>query len=232
MTHNTSTYVPKVLDLYSGPGGVGHALEELGVDHVGVDTQPFGEEYPGMFYQVDASDIDTIYEIFGHVDLDLLWLSPPCKAYSNLSYVHYDDPKAVHDTFYDLNVRGIIHYLEPEHYIIENVASCDDLNEPTRINGFGVGYEFDLERHFETSFPCPDAISDGESVLNMEKGIGDSYTEVAEAKGVPADWGKNAVRSAIPTGFVQHLLHYCPSTPGIKSPAPDGHQQVTLTSST
>lgn len=215
---------PNVLDLYSGPGGVGHALDELGMNHVGVDQQEFGDEYPGMFYQVDASDITTIYEIFGNDDIDLLWLSPPCQAYSNLSHVHYDEPKEVHDTFYDLKVRGIIHYLEPEHFVIENVAACDDLEDPTRINGFGVGYDFGLERHFETSFPCPDAMSTGESVLNMSQGIGDSYTEVAKAKGVPHTWGKTAVRSAIPTGFVQHLLHHCPSTPNVPSPVNTAQQ--------
>lgn len=219
-----------VLDLYSGPGGVGHALDELGMNHVGVDKEDFGDEYPGMFFQVDASDITMISELFFQDDIDLLWLSPPCQAYSNLSYVHHENPKEAHPTFYDLNVRGIIHYLEPEHFIIENVASCDDLNDPTRINGFGVGYDFALERHFETSFPCPDAIGSGESVLNMSKGIGDSYTNVAEAKGVPHTWGKTAVRSAIPTGFVQHLLHHCPSTPDV--PSPTGTTQQTIASIT
>lgn len=218
----------KVLDLYSGPGGVGHALDELDMNHVGVDIENYGSEYPGMFYQLDASDITTISEVFHSDDIDLLWLSPPCQAYSNLSHVHYDDPKEAHDTFYDLNVRGIIHYLEPEHYIIENVASCDDLKSPTRINGFGVGYDFGLERQFETDFPCPDAISDGESELNMEKGIGDSYTNVAEAKGVPAEWGKTAVRSAIPTKFVQYLLHYCPSVSGVPLPLDNTPKQATL----
>jgi hypothetical protein len=169
---------PTVLDLYSGPGGVGHGLDELGMNHVGVDQEEYGKEYPGMFYQLDASDITTIYEVFGNDHIDLLWLSPPCQAYSNLSYVHYDDPKEVHDTFYDLNVRGIIHYLEPENYVIENVAACDELREPTKINGFGVGYEFGLERHFETSFSCPDAIGDGESELNMSQGIGDELEAV------------------------------------------------------
>lgn len=209
---------PTVLDLYSGPGGVGHGLAELGMNHVGVDCEDYGEEYPGMFFQLDASDITTICETFGHAQIDLLLLSPPCQAYSNLSYVHYDDPKEAHDTFYDLNVRGIIHYLEPENFVIENVAACDDLTEPTRINGFGVGYDFELERQFETSFACPDALGTGESVLNMSQGIGDSYTEVAEAKNVPSEWGKTAVRSAIPTGFIQHILHHCPTTPGVDSP--------------
>ncbi|WP_302083108.1 DNA cytosine methyltransferase [Salinibaculum rarum] len=214
-----------VLDLYSGPGGVGHALHELGMNHVGVDVEDYSSEYPGHFFQMDASDITSLVEVFFNDEIDLMWLSPPCQAYSNLSYVHHDNPKQVHDTFYDLNVRGVIHYLEPDHYIIENVSSCGDLHEPTRINGFGVGYDFDLERHFETSFPCPDAIGDGESVLNMEKGIGDSYTNVAEAKGVPSEWGKTAVRSAIPKGYVQHLLHHCPSVDGVEPASDNGSQQ-------
>lgn len=218
---------PTVLDMYSGPGGVGHALEELGMNHVGVDTQDFADEYPSTFFQMDASDITSILEVFGDAQIDLLWMSPPCQAYSTLSHVHYDDPKEVHDTFYDLNVRGIIHYLEPEEYVIENVASCNDLTDPTRINGFGVGYEFGLERHFETSFACPDAIKDGTSVLNMSSGIGDSYTNVAEAKGVPSRWGKTAVRSAIPTGFVKHIAYNCPSINGVQPAS----QKATLNAS-
>lgn len=216
---------PYVVDLFCGAGGVGQALSELGLHHVGVDVADHSDSYPGAFMQADASDITTMFETMRKPDV--LWLSPPCKAYSNLSYVHHDDPKEAHPTFYDLNVRGLLHYLEPDHYIIENVASCDDLREPTRINGFGVGYEFDLERRFETSFSCPDAISDGESELNMEKGIGDSYTYVAEAKNVPAEWGKDAVRSAIPTGFVQHLLHHCPATPDIDPATDETQQQLT-----
>lgn len=208
---------PLVVDIYSGPGGVGMALSELPVDHVGVDVQDFSDTYPGTFVQADASDVEFISRL---PSPDLLWMSPPCQAYSRMSNVHHDHPKEVHPTFDDLNVREVLAALDPEEYIIENVSGCDDLQDPTRINGFGVGYEFGLERWFETSFPCPDAVGEGDSVFDPSVGIGRSYTRVAEAKDVPAEWGKTAVRSAIPAKIVEYLLHYCPSTPNV--PLPDG----------
>lgn len=194
----------RIVDLYSGPGGVGLALSDLGFEHVGIDIVDWGDEYPGEFIQADASrpPLDC--------SPDLLWMSPPCQAYSKLSHVHHDDPKEVHPTFDDLRAREVINELDPAEYIIENVAGCDDLQDPTRINGYGVGYEFGLERWFETSFPVPDALGTGTSVYDASCAIGQSYAEVAEAKGVPARWGKTAVRSAIPKRMVQYLLHYCP----------------------
>lgn len=213
-----------VLDVYCGPGGVSHSLQQIAhddyllVDLAGVDVADHAETYPARFHNTDASDIQQMVERFYHRDLDLLWLSPPCQAYSRLSYVHYDDPKEAHPTFADLGVREVIRYLDPEEYIIENVAGCDDLDEPTRVNGFGVGEEYGLERWFETSFDCPDACDTGQSVFDASKGIGSSYTEVAEAKGVPAEWGKSAVRSAIPEAYIRYLLYHCPSTPGVTPP--------------
>jgi hypothetical protein len=215
------------LDVYSGPGGVGYALDSLPVQHAGVDLADHSETYPSTFIRADASDVQFMENL---PSPDLLWLSPPCQAYSSFSYVHHDNPKDAHPTFDDLNVREVIAALDPDEYIIENVSGCDELRNPTRINGYAVGYEFDLERWFETSFPCPDAIASGDSALNMTHSIGDSYTTVADLKGVPAEWGKSAVRSAIPEGYVSHLLDYCPATPGVESPVES--RQFTLTEAT
>lgn len=214
---------PLVIDLYSGPGGVGYALAELPVEHIGVDIEDHSDTYPGTFIQADASDVEFIRTL---PSPDLLWMSPPCQAYSSLSHVHHEDPKEAHPTFDDLNVRQVIDALDPEEYVIENVSGCDDLRNPTRINGFAVGYEFELERWFETSFPCPDAIASGESVLDMTCGIGNSYTELAELKDYPKAWGRDALRSAIPRGYVRHLLDYCPSSPAVSSPATTRQTQL------
>lgn len=213
---------PLVYDLYSGPGGVGLALDALGVEHVGVDVVDWGEEYPGEFVQADASRPPL------ESGPDLLWMSPPCQAYSKLSHIHHDDPKEAHPTFDDLRVREVIDELEPDHYIIENVAGCDDLQDPTRLNGYGVGYEFGLERWFETSFPCPDAIGQGTSVFDASCGIGRKPSEVAEAKGVPTDWGKTAIRSAIPEKMVRYLLHYAPNVQDVELPTACETKQTLL----
>ena len=53
----------RVLDVFSGPGGVGYALRELftapGVDgwFCGVDETDYSERYPGEFRQLDARNL-------------------------------------------------------------------------------------------------------------------------------------------------------------------------------
>lgn len=213
------TYLPLVIDAYSGPGGVGLALSDLPVRHVGVDIEEYGDEYPGQFVRADASHV-AFMERFPSPDL--LWLSPRCQAYSRLSWANmgrYDwdqTPKERYPTFADLNVREVIEAIDPEHYIIENVATCDDLREPARLNGLAFGLPINNQRHFETSFSVPDACESG----TCEISLGSEYVrhELAAAKGVPADWSESEIRSAIPREFVEYLLHYCPSTPNVPLP--------------
>lgn len=219
---------PKVLDVFCGPGGVGHAFADFDFYAAGVDAEDYREYYPYRYFQVDVTEdfhqlIHTLYQ----TEWDLIWISPPCPAYSRASYAHYENPKQHHPTFYDVNVRGFLHYLEPAHYVIENVVGCDDLRDPVRINGFGVGQPYPLERQFETSFPVPDAIGTGDSAIDTSSGLGESYVQLADVKGVDKRWGKSGVRSAIPKAYVQYLLHYCPSTPGIPLPqASNSHQET------
>jgi len=120
----------------------------------------------------------------------------------------------------------VIAAVDPEHYIIENVARCDDLRDPCRLNGLAFGLPFDLERHFETSFSVPDAVEHGEPTVGVytRKENDQSVRELAEAKGVPSSWGKQGVRSAIPAEFVRWLLSYCP-TVDVDRPA---REQTTL----
>lgn len=223
-----------IYDLYSGPGGVGHSIEEIAsehwrpqghtVEHVGIDIEDYGDSYPGEFIQADAS-APPLSE-----GADLVWASPPCQAYSRLSYVHYENPREHNPTFDDLDVHEIVQSLG-ESYIIENVALCEDLDEPARINGFGVGLPFGLERWFETPYPVPDRLATGVPETGIfTKGSGDfrSKKRLAEAKGVPETWSEQAIRSAIPREYVQYLLHYCPAVPDV--PLPQGVQRQALLS--
>lgn len=54
-----------VIDLYSGRGGVGHALDALGFEHVGVDIEDYADDYPGDFVQGDASDVLADRRVLG-----------------------------------------------------------------------------------------------------------------------------------------------------------------------
>ncbi len=211
---------PFVVDGYSGPGGVGLALDELPVRHLGIDIEDYSDTYPGEFVQGDASNPGFMGSFESP---ELLWLSPRCQAYSKLSWANmgrYDweeTPKERYPTFADLNVREVVAAVDPDEYIIENVATCDDLEEPARLNGLAFGLPVDNCRHFETSFPVPDAYESGTAEIS----IGSEYVrhELAAAKGVPAEWTESEIRSAIPREFVQYLLHYCPSIPDVSLPA-------------
>lgn len=200
-----------VLDLYCGRGGVGLALSDLGVRHVGIDIEDFSDTYPGPFLQGDASE-------FVGGDFDLVWASPPCTAYSTLSATAYGSADAALDacpTIPELRVREIAKAAGAE-YVIENVPGATrhgHLRDPTRVNGLAFGQPYDLERHFETSFHCPDACETGRPTLGVRTRDENSQSvkALADAKGVPSSWGKQGVRSAIPREFVRWVLSFCPS---------------------
>lgn len=216
--------VCRVLDLYSGRGGVGLALSELdGVDHVGVDVEDYSDTYPGEFIQGDASE-------FVGGGFDLVWASPPCTAYSDLSPTAYGSREAAMDacpTIPELRVREIAQAAGAE-YVIENVRGASragHLRDATRVNGLAFGKPYDLVRHFETSYPCPDAYEPGEPTVKVQTrdGQDQSVADLAAAKDVPASWGKQGVRSAIPREYVYWVLSYCPT---VDAPRPDRSQQT------
>jgi len=196
-----------VYDLYCGHGGVGLALDELGVEFVGVDIRDRSDTYPGRFIRADASapPLDD--------GADVVWASPPCTAYSSLSATAYGSAEAARDanpTIPELDVREVAKRLGGE-YVIENVPRCGDLRDPARVNGHAFGAEYDLERWFETSFRLPDHAVDGTTSLPVDTRRDQSVAALAEAKDVPMSWGKLGVRSAIPREYVRYVLSYCPT---------------------
>ena len=223
-TSGTERSRPFVVDLYCGHGGVGLALDELGVDYLGVDIEDRSDTYPGEFVRADASvpPLD--------VDADLVWASPPCTAYSSLSPTHYGSREAAMEacpTIPELDIREIAESLGTE-YIIENVPGASrvgHLRDATRLNGIAFGRPYVLERHFETSFSVPDAVEAGEPAVKIQTrdGQDQSVRDLAEAKGVPASWGKQGVRSAIPSEYVHWLLSFCPS---VDAPRPSREQAL------
>lgn len=219
-----------ILDLYCSAGGVGLALDRLGFEHIGIDIEDKSAKYTGTFVQGDASH--PPFDLEGPPQFDLVWASPPCQAYSRMSNCQigrkFDDPKEYYPTIDELNVRKICQSLGKE-YIIENVDLCDDLHNPTFLNGFAFGKNFNLTRAFETSFSCPSARDYKTGGLTLrgsethEVQKQDLTRQLAEEKGVPTEWSEPEINSAIPQEYVQHLLHYCPSIDGI-SPVKDTKQ--------
>lgn len=208
--------LPLVIDGYSGPGGVGLALADLPVRHLGIDIKDYSDTYPGEFLQADASHVLFMVRL---PLPELLWVSPRCQAYSKLScgnMARYDwdqTPKERYLTFADLNIREVFDAIDSDHYVIENVETCDDLHDPCRLNGLAFGLPVRNCRHFETSFPVPDAYESGEAEIRL----GDGYVrhELAAAQGIPAEWSESEIHSAILREYVQYLIHHCPSVPGV-----------------
>lgn len=220
----------RVLDVFSGPGGVGVALRELfrqpNMDggFIGVDRADYSNEYPGEFVQMDAREL-TLDALGMESKADLVWLSPPCSAYSKLSHVHYDDPKEVHPTIPELDVHGLAERLG-EHYVIENVVTCDDLDESrvVTLNGGPFGRPINYRRKFEVSFVEQFTDRRFEGVQQRGDDIVQTATasraDLAKAKMLPEaeEWNEQEARSALPPQYVAFILSHCPSLPEIAPP--------------
>lgn len=225
--HTQNRYT--VADFFSGRGGVGRALHDWYTchDYVGVDIEPYHDQYPGQFVQADLLAPEG--PPFDGIVADVIWVSFPCLAYSSLSATAYGSREAALEAnpriTDDLREWLLDH---AAHYIIENVPGATragDLDANCRCNGLYFGADYDLERHFETTFEVPDAYQTGDASISFDTRDDQSIEALADAKGVPAAWGKSSVRSAIPREYVYWLLAHCPSVP---CPTPT-REQVTLT---
>lgn len=219
----------RVLDLCSGPGGVGVALQttfqQPNVDgwFLGVDTTDYTDTYPGHFRQQDISDLSL--EDLGLTErVDLVWVSFPCLAYTKLSHIHHDDPTDAHPTIPEYSVRELCERLG-HHYVIENVETCHDLREDrtVKVNGQPFGLPLDYPRLFESSFASqfqdttftgPTADTETVSVATATSG------ELADAKRLPeaAAWSEQEAKSALPPQYVAFILSHCPTLPEVRPP--------------
>jgi hypothetical protein len=197
----------RVLDLCCGAGGVGFALDQLpNLRFIGVDKRDYSDTYPGEFIQADVSEL-TLESLGLDRKVDLVWASPPCRAYTKLAHIHYDDPTEEYPTFDDLNIRAVAKRLGVE-YVIENVPTCPDLRNPTGVNGPALGLDLIFKRHFETSFPLPEYLdTPDEDALKFEQA---GTQALADAKEIP-NFGKESVRAAIPPRYVGFVIAHCPS---------------------
>jgi len=144
-----------ILDLFCGAGGASMGYHKAFPDAeiVGVDNVP-QPNYPFEFIQMDVMDPDFDFD-FDIFSFDLIHASPPCQAYSTLSYA----PGA---KTYPTMVEATRALMEANDvpWVIENVPGAP-LREPFQLCGtsFGLttgalGITWELRRHriFETSF--------------------------------------------------------------------------------
>lgn len=231
---NHHKYFPRVYDFGCGRGGVGRALNKLYFrdNWMGFDIEPeYGESYPGQFIQCDLyrEDGDGVTRMDAPVDREahLCWISFPCQAYAGPTPIETGSREAALEEYYRIS-EDVRKFAKEHgiHYIIENVpgaARVGDLKANVRMNGLAFGLPFDQTHVFETSFQCPDAYEAGTPDIVTDLRQNQSEADLAEAKGVPKEWSKSEIRSAIPHEYVYWLFHHCPSVP---APKPERKQYV------
>jgi DNA (cytosine-5)-methyltransferase 1 len=155
--------MPRILDLYSCAGGMGHGYRLAGFEvfAVDLDEQP---NNPFPFYQGDALEVLRTLLDGGSItfsngetlslsDFATIHASPPCQGFLNLGAVNralgraYDYPNLVGPTRELLIETGL-------PYVIENVQDARKfLIDPVRICGTGLHRPLRRHRLFESNVP-------------------------------------------------------------------------------
>lgn len=153
---NTSptTYRPRVLDLFSGCGGLSHGLAKAGFDIVaGVDNWSdalvtFERNHPGAksaLVDLGQFNPDDIESIAGS-DIDVVVGGPPCQGFSISGKRNPEDPR---NKLYIGFVEVVAHY-KPKAFILENVPNLismaggkvkDEIIKEFSALGYNVQYK-------------------------------------------------------------------------------------------
>jgi DNA (cytosine-5)-methyltransferase 1 len=188
---------PRLLDLYSGAGGMAMGLFRAGFDVVGVDHQP-QPHYPFPFILGDAIDVlrrmlagekflATGGRWYGIEDFDAVHASPPCQRYScsakgaGTSKRH---PDLVEPTRQVLRASGL-------PWTMENVPGSP-LNASIVLCGSMFGLEVRRHRLFETE-PClfrlvPSCDHSGRVFSVFGHGAGNRNGKKRSDTGTVAEW--------------------------------------------
>lgn len=141
---------PKLLDLFSGAGGVAAGYDRAGFEVVGVDinSQP---RYPFEFHQADA--LDVLADAAFLEQFDAIHASPPCKAFTLTGWAFHFGYHATHDDLLTPTRAALQATGKP--WVIENVPGS-----PMRADLLLCGSQFGLgvrrHRWFEFSWPTYD----------------------------------------------------------------------------
>lgn len=200
----------QALDLCCSAGGAAWGLIQAGYDVLGVDINP-QPRYPGRFVQGDARDwLARDLSAF-----DLIWASPPCQGYSELTPAAY---RVGHDA--DLLIETLAALRAQQvPYIVENVEGARRvMHAPVMLCGSMFGLNVWRHRWFEVgpaaplilTPPCnhsfaPTLVSGrGSRKVNGRRRKEDTRDRKAAAMGI--DWMIEAeLTQAIPPAYSYYL---------------------------
>lgn len=140
---------PRLLDLFCCQGGAASGYDRAGFDVVGVDKEP-QPLYPFPFIQMDVFELLSS-PWFDLDAFDAIHASPPCQFATvygnNRAHVRDDHPNLIPATREALKAVGL-------PYVIENVEGArNELVDPVRICGTGLGVRVRRHRYFEANWP-------------------------------------------------------------------------------
>jgi DNA (cytosine-5)-methyltransferase 1 len=134
----------KALDCFCCAGGATRGLQQAGYEVTGIDTRPQPHYCGDRFYQDDAmawlrGERETLDSF------DLIWASPPCQRYSELTPA---DRKEQHPDL--LPEVGALLRAQPTPFILENVELAKHLlRSPIMLCGSMLGLPIWRHRYFE-----------------------------------------------------------------------------------
>lgn len=127
---------PKALDLFCGAGGAAMGLHRAGYDVTGIDIKP-QPRFPFRFIQGDALRPPVRLE-----DFDLVWASPPCQAFTQMS-ARWRGKGTRADTHKDLLTPALEWFANLDvPWVIENVPGARRvIGDSMTLHGgmFGLG---------------------------------------------------------------------------------------------
>ncbi len=197
----------RALDLFCCAGGATRGLQQAGYHVTGVDIKPQPHYCGDVFLQGDALSVD----LDGY---DLIWASPPCQAYSELT------PMGKRGGHPDLIARMRERLMaQPAPWIMENVEGAKaHLRSPVVLCGsmFGLAvwrhrfFEFGNCNPFFLLPPCnhsePPVMPSGRGMrkVNGVRWNGSSVGEIRTAMQI--DWMSGAEMSeAVPPAYSKFL---------------------------
>ncbi len=201
----------RALDLFCGAGGATRGIQIAGYHVTGIDNRPQPRYCGNRFFQDDA--MAWLRGERERLDsFDLIWLSPPCQRYSNLTPTSY---KATHPDLLPAVLE--LARTQPVPYVCENVESTQSLmRNPLFLCGTMFGLNIWRHRWFEIGnvpnlfFLLPPCNHDGHPVLisGTTRLAGRRENTVAERRAAAQiDWmTKTELDNAIPPAYSCFLV--------------------------